>query len=436
MNEHPDVVIVGGGPAGAICGCLLAQSGFSVLLVERDIHPREHPGESLTPSINLIFRKIGFLPAVETAGFIHKSGAYWSSPRAPHRKAVALRLADFPLPGADRPYAYNVERDIFDAMLLRHAYDNGVAVLQGAAVTRVEFLAGRAVGVDLRLPDGFVRHVPTHFVVDASGRRGLIGTQLRLRRNDPELRQFAAYSWFSGVGPQPPGLEGYLGLHFLGLQQAWAWQIPLRNGIQSIGVVAHRRDFVARDRPPEDVFGSLVARNVGLAADLAGATSVRPWRIEGDYSYSMTEVAGPGWLMVGDALGFVDPIFSNGLDVAVHCASFGADAVDRILRGADEQEAMADYRVRATAGLTTWRELTRLFYELQNLFTSFAVRRRYREDLVRVLQGNLHTVENLNRAQALIRRMRAAQEAIMSDPEHLLRPGAFDAIRTGGAASE
>jgi 1H-pyrrole-2-carbonyl-[peptidyl-carrier protein] chlorinase len=181
-----DVVIIGGGPAGSVLASLLAQAGYRALVLERDIHPRDHVGESLTPSTNPIFKRIGFLEKMEDTGFVHKPGACWTAPRAPVGKFLAIRLGEFPPPGATQFYTYNVERDVFDAMLLRHASELGAKVVQGARAQEVLFDDdGRAVGVRARVTDGWERDIFARFVVDASGRRCVLasnsGTRRRIR---------------------------------------------------------------------------------------------------------------------------------------------------------------------------------------------------------------------------------------------------------------
>src|SRR2546426_843534 len=134
-------------------------NGHRALILEKDVHPRDHVGESITPSTNPIFKQIGFLPKIEDAGFVHKPGACWTSPRATPGKFVSLRLGEFPPPNAPQLYTYNVERDWFDTLLLRHAHDLGARVIQGANVKQVLFDEGRAVGVRVAVTDGWERDI-------------------------------------------------------------------------------------------------------------------------------------------------------------------------------------------------------------------------------------------------------------------------------------
>jgi FADH2 O2-dependent halogenase len=429
MTQRPtdfDVTIIGGGPAGATIGSLLAMNGYRTVIFEKDIHPRDHVGESITPSTNPIFGRIGFLEKIEDAGFIHKPGACWTAPRSPVGKFVSLRLGEFPPPDAKQFYTYNVERDVFDTMLLRHAHEKGAKVLQGTKVKSVLFEDDRAVGVRVEAIPGWEKDVTSRFVVDASGRRCFIPTQLKTKRKDPIFNQFCIYSWFKNVEPNPPGYEGMLFLHFLDLERCWAWAIPLRNGITSVGVVTDKQDFQKSGRSHQDFFNSLIGLNRNLQWSMRDAERVRPWWIEADYSYEIDRLSGPGWLLVGDALRFVDPVFSTGVDVAMYSANYGFEAIDSILKGdAEEEVAFKEYDRRVGEGVQTWYDLISMFYKLRNLFTSFAVRKRFRERVVRILQGNLYVPETLQRAREMIQVMEESFVTISSDPENLLAPGAL-----------
>jgi flavin-dependent dehydrogenase len=433
-NDY-DVIIIGGGPAGATLGSMLGMSGRRALIIEKDIHPRDHVGESLSPSTNAIFHQIGFLPKMELAGFVHKPGTGWTGPRTPLDQYVWIRISEAPPPDAVQLHTYNVERDTMDAMLLRHAHELGAEVLQGVTVRHVLFEGDRAVGVRAAVSDGWERDVRAPVIVDASGRRCMLATQLGLKKKDPGFNQFSIFSWFKGVEPNPVGYEGFLLLQFLGLERAWAWQIPLRNGVWSVGVVTDKSDFQKSGRSHEDFFQSLLIRNRNVQHNMRNAERIRPWWIEADYSYKIDTLHGKGWLLIGDALRFVDPIFSSGVDVALFSAKYAFEAIEEVSSGRDEETAFREFESRVTGGVDAWYELISLFYQLQNLFTVFTVRRRFRRKVIRLLQGNLYVPEALELARDMIATFEESYQKIMTNPSNLLRVGALDPFRRDEGAS-
>ena len=421
-----DVIIIGGGPGGTALGTFLAKDGRTVLLLEKDIHPRDHVGESLTPSTNLVFEKLGILDKLNDAGFVHKPGTGWNAPRSELWKFIEIWLFEFPIPGAPQPFTYNIERDVMDTMMIRHAHDNGVKVLQGVKVDKVIFEGDRAVGVRAQVTDGWERDLYAKVVVDASGRRCLLANQLKLKHKDPRFNQFCIYSWFEGVTEPNERHKGFTLFFFLGLNQAWTWYIPLRNGKTSIGIVMDKEDFQKSGKTHEEFFYAAVERNATFKDAMKNAVRVRPWWIEGDYSYKVDRFAGPGWLLIGDALRFVDPIFSSGVDVALFSAQYAYETISEAFDTGDESRPFAEYQDRVTTGVDLWYELISMFYKLQNLLTRFATSPSRREAIVRTLQGNPYIPETQERARKLLADMQASYEKVMATPGNLMRPWAMD----------
>jgi 1H-pyrrole-2-carbonyl-[peptidyl-carrier protein] chlorinase len=424
-----DVIIIGGGPAGSTLGTLLAQNGHRAMILEKDIHPRDHVGESLVPSTNIVFHKIGFLDKLNDAGFVPKRGSGWNGPRSPLWKFVEIPLFELPLEDNPQPWTFHVERDAMDTMLLRHAHDAGVKVLQGVKVTEVLFEDGRAVGVRAHAADGWERDLRAKVVADASGRRCMLATRFGAKRKDPNFNQFCIYSWFRGVQRPTNHLYGWGLFYFIGLNQAWGWQFALRDGKESVGIVVDKEDFQKAGSDPDTFFHSLVRRSRQFEYVMRDAERIRPYWVEGDYSYKIDRYAGPGWIMVGDALRFVDPIFSSGVDVALFSALYAYEAIEESWRTGHEERAFEGFHRRVNTGVDSWYETIRMFYKLQNLLTKFAVDKQWRPSIIRALQGAPYTPERVESNRRLVEAMDEAYQTIMGDPDSLLRPWAMDPER-------
>jgi len=426
-----DVIIIGGGPEGARLGTLLGQAGHRALIIEKDIHPRDHVGESLVPSTNIVFNQIGFLDKLNDAGFVPKPGTGWNGPRSRLWSFVEVPLFEIPLEGNPQPYTFHVERDAMDAMLLRHAYDNGARVLQGVKVTDVLFEDGRAVGVRAQAGDGWERDLRAKLVVDASGRRCLIASRLKIKKKDRNYNQFCMYSWFRNVRRPPKRLEGWGLFYFIGLNQAWGWQFPLREGRESVGVVVDKEDFQRSGMEHEDFFNHLVRRSQQFEYVMQDAQRIRPYWIEADYSYKVDRYAGPGWLMIGDALRFVDPIFSSGVDVALFSALYAFEAIEESWRTGKEERAFESFNGRVNMGVDSWYDTISLFYKLQNLLTRFVTRPKWRPYVIQALQGNPYKPEHVERNKRLHAAMEEAYQRVLTDPKSILRPWAMDPEKDG-----
>ncbi len=409
-THDADVIVIGGGPAGSALSTFLARDGRKVIVLEKDIHPRDHVGESLVPSTNVVFQDMGVFDKIKDAGFVPKPGSAWNSPRSALWKFIEVALFSVDIPGNRQPFTFHVERDVLDTILLRHAYDSGAKVLQGVKVADVIFEDGRAVGVRAQVADGWERDLRAKLVVDASGRRCLLATKLGMKKKDPNFNQFCIYSWFTGVKAPPERLTGYGLFYFLGLPKGWGWHFPLRGDKWSMGVVVDKDDFARAGKEPGEFFDSMVRRNRTFAYAMQDAERIRPWWIEGDYSYKIDRFAGPGWMLIGDALRFVDPIFSSGVDVALHSAQYAYGAITKAWETGDEPAAFEAYQQQVTEGVDVWYDMIEAFYRLQNLLSWFAVRRRWKEAIVGALQGNPYAPETQARSRVLLDAMNESYE--------------------------
>jgi FADH2 O2-dependent halogenase len=421
-----DVVIVGGGPAGAATAAYLGRAGARCAVLEREVFPRPHVGESLVPSTTRVFKELDFLPRMEAEGFPKKYGAVWTSADRrvydhdweglPEDSRVSVRFEERKQEGVDQNHTYHVDRGRFDQLLLEHAEKLGATVRQGTAVTGVEFTDDGVV-LTHRGKEGFGR-MRARMVVDASGRRTLIGNQLGLRIKDPVFDQYAVHTWFEGFDrrSEDPERADYIWIHFLPVSNSWIWQIPITDTVTSIGVVTQKATFSAANGELEPFFWSVVGSRPDIEARLRAADQVRSFKAEGDYSYAMEEITGDRFVLVGDAARFVDPIFSSGVSIALNGARLASRDILRALEADDFSKGRFDiYEKTMRNGCRHWYEFIRLYYRLNVVFTLFINDPRYRTDVLQLLQGDVYDEEE----PRVLGKMRELLETVEAHEDHV-----------------
>jgi FADH2 O2-dependent halogenase len=383
-----DVIIIGGGPAGSILGCYLSLAGISNTIFESAIHPRPHVGESMVTATTRVFQEIGFLPTMEREGFIKKYGASWHPPT--RTGEFAIEFGEFPQEGIEQDYTYHVDRRKFDLLLLKHAESLGSKIYQGVHVLKVLFEDDQATGVQVKVADKNI-DLSCKIVVDASGRHTLLGRQLGLKRKDPIFNQYAVHAWFENVDKGVGHTADFIHVYFLPVERGWVWQIPITDEITSVGVVAEKEVFKQAKMDVENYFQTHINFNPDLARAMHQARRINDFKSEGDYSYKMERLVGNGFLMVGDAARFVDPIFSSGVSVAAHSAKFAAERIQHALKIGDVSEAVLQpYEDKLRRGVDIWYEFIRLYYKLLPLFTLFIQSKEHRLAVLRLLQGEVY----------------------------------------------
>jgi FADH2 O2-dependent halogenase len=361
-----------------------------------------------------VFGELGLIEKMDQAGFPKKFGASW---RDFNGKEAALHFSEFRQEGIDRDHTYHVDRSKFDLLLLKHAESLGSEVHQGVQVKRVNFEGDRAVGVRAKFA-GQEIDIPAKIVIDASGRQTLLGRQLNLKQNDKIFNQYAVHGWFENVARgEDPKTADYIHIYFLPVKRGWAWQIPITDTITSVGVVAEREVFQQFKTESERYFNTYVQSNKGLERAMANAVRVNEFKTEGDYSYMLDKFCGNGYMMVGDAARFVDPIFSSGVSVAMHSARFGSQTVISALESGDWSEAaLKPYENTLRGGVDIWYEFIRLYYKLLPLFTLF-IQSEYRVEILRLLQGEVFNREDVK----VLNVMRRYIDAVEKNERHVFR---------------
>ena len=333
----PDVVVAGGGPGGSVFAARLAQRGVSVLLLEKVKFPRFHLGESLLPQSVPVFRELGIMPELEQR-FMIKRGARFHESKT--ERTVRYDFAE----AFDKSttFAFQVPRDEFDELLLRRAEALGAEVREEWSVTRIRFEGGRAVGVDARDPAGTVHAIDAKFVIDATGRSALLAHADRSITKVPHLDKTALFSQFRNTWRDSGESEGDIQIILFG--GGWFWMIPFKDGRTSFGAVASS-EWMKTRAPGEtldDLFKRAIRESPVASRLLAGAEQLLPAEATADFSYRVRDLGGPGWLAVGDAGGFIDPLFSTGAHLAMHGSLRGADLVADALAAGDTSCARFD----------------------------------------------------------------------------------------------
>ena len=353
-----DVIVVGGGPGGSVCAGRLAQLGHKVLILERDHFPRFHLGESLLPQSLYILDGLGVLDAVRER-FIQKNGARFHNDLTGGKARFAFELAF----DSKYPYAFQVPRDEFDELLLRNSQRLGVEVREGWTVGKVRFDGTRAVGVDATDPDGKTHAIDARFIVDATGRDALLAHVARSTERIERLDKSAFYSHYHDI-PRVSGPEaGDIDIVIFG--GGWFWFIPFKDGRTSVGAVVGS-EWVKAHRSLGDATAMLLAAiDQSATAKELTANAVREWpaKVAADFSYRVRERFGDGWLMVGDAGGFIDPLFSSGAHVAMTTGSRAATAIDEALKAGDVSKARFDaWAADTKLGCDTFIDAVQAFY--------------------------------------------------------------------------
>ncbi len=407
-----EVIIVGGGPAGSVLGTYLARAGVDHMIIDKAHHPRPHVGESLVCSTTGILEEIGFLPTMRKKNFIVKRGVSWSSWFDDGE--IDLSFEDF----GCHNHAYHVDRAKFDDLLLQHARNQGSRVLTGVQVERVDFDRKDAVsGVTAKVGGSNVT-LKARLVVDASGRHALLGRQLQLLKPDPEFRQFAVHSWFRNFDRGKQATAENIHMHLLPLKRGWAWQIPINAEVTSIGVVTDREDYVKAGEDVEKFFAWTTGLNPTLSARLKNAKRLREFRLEGNYSYALSQFTGDGWMATGDAAYFVDPIFSSGMSIAMHSARFAAPVIIEALAENDvSAPQLSPYEEKMRSGAEVWRDFVRLFYDNAPIFSRVVSESEYRLQTLRLCEGEVYEAS----APQTLAQLRADFAAIRQTPAHPLR---------------
>jgi flavin-dependent dehydrogenase len=344
--ELCDVAVIGGGPAGSTAAALLAQRGYRVIALEKAHHPRFHIGESLLPMNLPVFERLGVLDKVRALGVL-KPGADFESDNELGYNTFAFARAI----GNSPPHAYQVWRQDFDKMLYEHARECGADAREGHEVVNVEQRGPRETRLDVRTDEGRNYRLQASYVVDASGRDALLSTKRKLRRKNSQHQSAAIFGHYRGAERRAGEDAGNISVYRF--EHGWMWMIPLPDGVMSVGAVCRPEYLKRRKGRTVEFLRDTLMLSPALWRRLAKAELIgNEVRVTGNYSYDSTQMGGSGWVMIGDAFAFLDPVFSSGVYLAMSGAEQAVHVVDAALRRpAAEMALLRKLEKRQRAGM-------------------------------------------------------------------------------------
>ncbi|MDJ0812328.1 MAG: NAD(P)/FAD-dependent oxidoreductase [Woeseiaceae bacterium] len=432
-----DILIIGGGPAGSTFGNLAAQRGWQVTLFEKEKHPRFHIGESLLPMTMPIIDRLDLREELEAIG-VRKNGADFTSFRAgafSNSYPFARALGDSP------DHAFQVRRSEFDHMLFEGCRRAGVDAHEEMSVTKVERLESGSHRVTVSDAAGRESTWLAKFLVDASGRDTFLSGKEGWKHRNPKHASAAVFSHFRGVKRRSGERQGDISIYWF--EHGWVWMIPLRDDITSVGAVCDPEYIKSRRGSLDDFLLETVNRMVGTRSRIRDATQEMPAQATGNYSYLSDRMMGPGFLMVGDAFAFVDPIFSSGVHLAMSSAQRGIDMADAWLAGDQRayRRACRSYEKETQLGLNafTWFIYRFRTPAMNYLFSNPRNAFRMVEGVISMLAGDVFSNRAVRRRLLVFKGMYALVAMLLRvgilDESQSPRPRARPQ-RTGNVASE
>lgn len=373
---------MGGGPAGSSVAGMLAREGRQVILFEKEIFPRHHIGESLMTDTYWTFRRLGLLEKLKESPFVRKYSVQFANPAGKESRPFYF----FEAVHHESAVTWQVTRAQFDHMLINHAAEQGAVVHQGVLVKQVLFEGDRAVGVEVQMQDGTREKFFANVVVDATGQMAMLSNKFRWRVRDPKLKKAVLYSYWKGAHREPDLNGGAtLVLRTQAGSGGWFWYIPLENDITSVGIVADPEYLLkGRGQDLAKIYQEEIDKCEPCRKRVAEGTRADKIYSILDYSYRSKHNAGNGFIIIGDAYGFLDPIYSSGVLLALKMAELAADAIHDAFNHDDFSAArLGQYQAKLDRGIESMRKLVYAFYNDGFSFAGFL--RKYPEERVHII---------------------------------------------------
>ena len=383
MNTNNyDVIVMGGGPAGSSVASMLAREGRQVILFEKEVFPRHHIGESLMTDTYWTFRRMGLLEKLKESPFVRKYSVQFANSAGKESRPFYF----FEAVHHESAVTWQVTRAQFDHLLIDHAAEQGVVVHQGVLVKQVLFEGDKAVGVEVQMQDGSREKFFAKVVVDATGQTAMLSNKFRWRVRDPNLKKAVLYSYWKGAHREPDLNGGAtLVLRTEHGSNGWFWYIPLENDITSVGIVADPEYLVqGRGQDLAKIYNEEIEKCEPCRRRVEGGERVDKIYSILDYSYRSKKNAGDGFIIIGDAYGFLDPIYSSGVLLALKMAELATDAIHDAFNHDDfSAERLGQFQTKLDRGIESMRKLVYAFYNEGFSFSGFL--RKYPEERVHII---------------------------------------------------